>query len=132
MPFDGSHGQSGDVTILLAARSRITGQGHWVKGTFKLGDGWCIVGALSAACASPGFKLPNDTERRLSRKLAKELPWTVRALGAAWYPIARLNLISYNDRPDTSHPDVLALFDRAIAKMAGRQDAILEWELASR
>ena len=120
MPFDNPHqAPVGDLHILLDARGRISDQTLWLKRSFKDGDRHCLVGALSMACGSRSLNAPNRTERRLTRILAKNFP-----VVAPWWTSIRLitarrRLISWNDYPQTTHADVLALFDRTIAALAG-------------
>ena len=53
MPFDNrDEGPFGDIERLLDARSRIVDPGRWIKGRFRDGDRYCMVGAQSEACAS--------------------------------------------------------------------------------
>lgn len=114
MPFDNPYqAPIGDLEILVDARARISGKNSWVKRCFQNGNAYCLVGALSFACGSPGFNVTNKAERRLTQLLAKQLasnlPWGMRLLPA------RYRLMSFNDHPRTSHEDVLALFDRTIS-----------------
>jgi hypothetical protein len=117
MPFDNPYEVPiGDLEILIDARARISSENSWVKRCFQNGRGYCVVGALSLACGSPGFNVANQTERRLVQLLAKQLepslPWGIRLLPA------RYRLMSFNDHPRTSHNDVMILFDRTISCLA--------------
>jgi hypothetical protein len=117
MPFDNPYqAPIGDLEILVDARARISGRNSWVKRCFQNESGYCLVGALSLACGSPGFNVTNRTERRLTQLLAKQLepnlPWGMRLLPA------RYRLMSFNDHPRTSHDDVIGLFDRTITRLA--------------
>ena len=120
MPFDNPQAPGGDLEILLNARAGISGKTSWVQGTYIDGDGRCLVAALSLACGSSRFEAPNQTERRLARLLADQLPpeapfWTrVRLLSA------RHRLMFFNDYHRTTNEDVLAVFDRAITHLAAR------------
>ena len=120
VPFDSFHqAHGGDLQHLVEARDLISDRTRWLKHSFNRdGDRYCLVGALSVVCGSRGFALPNRTERRLARVLAKQLP-----LRAPWWPRisiipARYRLMSWNDRWRTTHGDVLALFDRTISTLA--------------
>jgi hypothetical protein len=74
MPFDNpSQAPIGDVAILIDARSRIADPSRWLKHGFQDGDRHCLVAALSLACDGPKFGIPNETERRLARQLAKQV-----------------------------------------------------------
>jgi hypothetical protein len=83
----------------------------WYKGGHGSKEtGFCIIGALSeAACTYRGRWSEQDKRayKEALARLVKHLPdigWT----GEAWLPL-------FNDHKDTTHADVLALFDRAIA-----------------
>jgi hypothetical protein len=85
-----------------------------VQGRFQDGDRHCLVAALSLACGSRSFHVPNRTEKRLARLLATRLhpdgPFLIR-FGA------RQRLMWFNDDSRTSHEDVMALFDRTISHL---------------
>src|SRR5215831_3872336 len=121
MPLDNpNQAPVGDLEILVDARSRISDQNSWVQGRYTDGDRRCLVAALSQACGSRGFSMPNKIERRLARMLARQLP-----ADAPWWTKIRLvparhRLMSFNDFPRTTQHDVLALFDRAIRHLASR------------
>lgn len=118
MPFDGFHrGDFEDIERLLDARSRIAHPSNWIKGTFQDGDRYCVVGALSAVCAGRCWERPSDTERRLTRILAGQLPRQSGFQRLMRLRSARWSLIRFNDRPSTSHADVMALFERAIERL---------------
>ena len=74
MPFDNPpQAPIGDVAILMDARSRIADPSRWLQYSFQDGDRHCLVAALSLACGSPSFDIPNETERRLAKHLAKQM-----------------------------------------------------------
>src|SRR5579859_1958257 len=113
MPFDIPYQcPISDLEILVNARGRIAGEHSWVQRCFKDGNRHCLVAALSLACGSRNFRMPNKNERRLARLLAKRLsaktPWKMRIVPARYY------LMSFNDHPRTRQADVVALFDRTI------------------
>lgn len=90
---------------LIAARTLIDTPEKWGKNFYYESDGClCIVGAVGKAMGLPasGGQLCGS----LIRPLNEALPDTA--------PI-RNHLPSYNDHPDTTHADIMALFDRAIA-----------------
>jgi hypothetical protein len=121
MPFDNPCQMPfGDVELLMDARTRISNCGMWVKGRFRDGDRYCLVAALSVACASRSFKVPSPTERRLARLLAAQLPPTARFWTRLRFIPARHRLMSFNDDRRTRHEDVIALLDRAIHCLAGK------------
>jgi hypothetical protein len=93
--------------ILIAARAKIERPEAWTKGRYardKNGEGtipnsrhavcWCAIGAVHAAS-------PSDTAPALTQ-LNRFVPG-----GEATY--------TYNDFPETTHAEILALYDRAIA-----------------
>ena len=60
MPFDNPHqAPNGDLQILMEARDRISDRANWLKRSFRDGDRYCLVGALSEACRSRSFNGPN-------------------------------------------------------------------------
>ena len=77
MPFDAPYQTPfGDIELLTDARSRISNRKSWVQGRFQDGDRHCLVAALSLACGSRSFHMPNRTEKRLARLIAKQIPPT--------------------------------------------------------
>ena len=75
MPFDNpSQAPIGDVAILMDARDRIADPSRWMKHELQDGDRHCLVAALSLACGSRSFDNPNETELRLAKFLAKQMP----------------------------------------------------------
>jgi hypothetical protein len=119
MPFDNPHETPfWDIEILTDARNRISDQDKWITGRFRDGDRHCLVDALSLASGSRSVDLPNRTEKRLTRVLARQL----RPRSRIWNRIplipARQRLFWFNDDPCTNHEDVIALFDRAICELA--------------
>ena len=115
MPFDAPYQTPfGDIELLTDARSRIGNRKSWVQGHFKSGDRHCLVAALSLACASRSFQLPNGTETRLARLIAKQIPPDAPFMTRCRLLPARQRLMLLNDDPYTTHDDVMALFDRTI------------------
>ncbi|MBO0799554.1 MAG: hypothetical protein J2P31_12100 [Blastocatellia bacterium] len=124
MPFDNLYESPfGDLEILLDARSRIATPNRWVKRAFRDGDRHCLVAALSLACKSKSFDDPSETEHRLARLLAKQLP---RKAGAWRYLVflrARRRLVAFNDHHRTGHEDIMALFDQTIDRLHAKAAA---------
>ncbi len=115
MPLDNlTQAPVGDLEILIDARSRISGQNSWVQGRFADGERRCLVAALSQACESRSFSVPNKIERRLARMLARQLPAEAPWRTKTRLVSARRRLMAFNDCPRTARHDVLALFDRTI------------------
>ena len=73
-----------------------------------------VVAALSLACGSRTFDNPNETERRLAKFLAKQMP--LNRGFSKWMTLVspRNGLMTFNDHRRTRHDDVVGLFDRAI------------------
>ena len=119
MPFDAPYQTPfGDIELLTDARSRISDRTTWVQGRFQDGDRHCLVAALSLACASLSFQLPNRTEKRLARLIAKQIPPDAPFMTRCRLTPARQRLMSLNDDPRTTHEDVIGLFDRTISHLA--------------
>jgi len=119
MPFDAPHQTPfGDIELLTDARSRISNRKSWVRRRFQDGNRHCLVAALSLACGSRSFHMPNRTEMRLARLIAKQIPPDAPFLIRCRLMPARQRLISLNDAPRTTHEDVMALFDRTISHLA--------------
>ena len=115
MPFDNPHQSPfGDLELLMEARGRISSRDTWVQGHFRKGGRYCLVASLSLTCGSRSFGMPNRTERRLSRLVAKQMPSNAPFLVRYRFMPARQRLIAFNDDPHTRHDDVLALLDRTI------------------
>ena len=107
------------LEILRAARRLLTPEGAWTRGAMARDkDGrpvshtdrkavcWSIYGAL--LCVAPVIA---NRERYLAcAALHEQMPARLRALSmfSDAFPI-------FNEDPHTTHADVLALFDRAIA-----------------
>ena len=95
--------------VLITARERITDPRRWCQGALAkdaFGNRvspvkhnavrWCAAGACDATAG-----LMNAQSNAAVNALACEL--------------YDKSLVSYNDRPETTHADILALYDRAIA-----------------
>jgi len=119
MPFDTPYRSPlGDIELLTDARSRICNPKSWVQGRFEDRDRHCLVAALSLACASHSFELPNRTEKRLARLVAKQISPDAPFMTRCWLVPPRQRLMSVNDDPYTTHDDVMALIDRTINHLA--------------
>ena len=103
-----------DLATLTDARDRIADPQSWIKHAFKHGNRHCLVAALSLACGSRDFYVPNKTERRLAQMLAEQLPSKKPIWAKIGLVPARSRLMAFNDHHRTSHQDVVALFDRTI------------------
>ena len=119
MPFDSPHQiPFGDIELLMDARSRISNRRSWVQGRFQDGDRHCLVAALSLACGSRSYHMPNRTEKRLARLIAMQISPDAPFLIRCRLMSARYRLMSLNDDPRTAHDDLMALFDRTIDHLA--------------
>jgi hypothetical protein len=119
MPFDSpSQMPFGDIELLIDARSRISDRKSWVRHRFQDGDRYCLVAALSVVCGSRSFQIPNRSEKRLARVLAKQIAPDAPFITRCRLIPARMRLMSLNDGPRTTHEDVMALFDRTIGHLA--------------
>ena len=119
MPFDAPYQTPfGDIELLTDARSRISNRKFWMQGHFRDGGRHCLIAALSLACGSRSFQMPNRTEKRLARLMAKEIPRDAPFMTRCRLTPARQRLMSLNDDPRTTHEDVMALFDRTISRLA--------------
>lgn len=103
------------VAILRAARAKIRARKRWARGFFaytktgakvwpteKSAASWCAWGAVKVVTADHP-----DTENPALHFLLKSLPRRARSNCCG--------ISAYNDGPRTTHADILALFDRAIA-----------------
>lgn len=105
--------QLSTVEILRAAREKIADPARWRKGWYASDVNgvdcyghdpeacrWCAIGAIQAVVGDP------DTDQAPSRALR-----SAAGVGAHYF----------NDKPSTTHSDVLSLFDRAIAAQENTQ-----------
>lgn len=90
---------------LIAARALIDTPEKWCKGRWKDSTGrHCAFGALVATLTPiSGPEVDNGDERKHA---------CISALDAH---APSGGFIDFNDHPDTTHPEIMALFDRAIA-----------------
>jgi hypothetical protein len=121
MPFDNPHqAPIGDLEVLTDARARIDRENSWLQGRFKDGDRHCLVAALSLACGSRSFNIPNKTERRLIQLLVKQFPPDTPFWAKIRFAPARQRLMAFNDLSGTSHGNVVALLDQVISDLASK------------
>lgn len=97
------------LEILRKAREHISDPGMWFKGAYTA-QGWngifngspcCAEGAIFWAAGRYEIEPTHDVIRAVSDACGREVP-------------------SFNDDPNTTHADVLAAFDRAIAAEEAR------------
>lgn len=124
MPFDNAYSYpSPDVALLMDARSRILCRASWVQGCLQEGNRRCLIGALSLACGSRSFVIPNKTEQRLARLIATQIPPNAPFVLRLELIPARRRLMWFNDAPSTRHEDVMKLFDRSIQSLTAEVPA---------
>ena len=118
MPFDAPYQTPfGDIKLLTDARSRISNRKLWARNRFQDGDRHCLIVALSLACGSRSFDIPNRMEKKLARLIAAQIPRDAPFM-SRWRLIpVRHRLMALNDAPCTTHEDVMALFDRTISHL---------------
>ena len=97
---------------LIAAKALIDTPEKWIKGQFRDENGClCARGACGIA-SGKGFA--SKEASRSESQLIRFLP--PRMDGHSWQIHGPLSALAhYNDDPDTTHADIMALFDRAIA-----------------
>ena len=131
------------LTDLRAGRALLTPPERWVKGYFAFSTTepdddhmtdatapdamcWCSYGATLKVTGEHG-----DRQTAVVDALVEQLP------SAA--PVGKDPLVWFNDHPDTTHADVLALWDRAIVAEEARVNGRLfprrkpggtTWEIA--
>jgi hypothetical protein len=76
------------------------------------------VASLSLTCGSRSFGMPNRTEQRLCRLIAKQMPSDAPFWIRHRFMPSRRRLIAFNDDLLTQHDDVIALLDRVIEHLA--------------
>jgi len=92
---------------LVAAKALIDTPEKWRKGpNFYVGKCHCAMTAAGEAIRDGG----NWQDRAVAIRLAM-----VDALPEPFRSLNHFHVIDFNDHPATTHADVMALFDRAIA-----------------
>lgn len=116
MPFDAAGfspltaDQAKELETLIRARALIEDPKNWsrkVPQAPTIAPYCAMTACLTAAGYSQGY-LPSSYPKSLWR-LAAALP--TAEIGIC------MSIANFNDHPDTSHADILALFDRAIAEI---------------
>jgi hypothetical protein len=110
------------AAILRAARARIADPAHWTKGAFartanvsldERGTGCNAVDPRATCwCAEGAIRFVTNDDRHAHEAVGKLLELAVD-------PGGRLSIATFNDSSGTTHADVLAAFDRAIAIAEG-------------
>ena len=90
--------------VLIAAKALIDTPEKWCKGSYQTIDGrYCAVGAADTA-SPPVLAVREEVYDALVDTMPR------------WYISRRYIASSFNDARKTTHADVMAWFDRAIAK----------------
>jgi len=95
---------------LIAARALIDTPEKWVKGNYLRGGCLCALGAARLACF--GVVHGDDVDDRNPVAIALK-----QQLSAEWHG----SVDDFNDDRDTTHADIMVLFDRAIAACTTEQ-----------
>jgi hypothetical protein len=114
MPFDNTNYETQidrDLRILRAAREGISKPGGWCKRVATEGLAHCIIGWVDI---SGGLGCV-ETNRLANRVLVPALPLRYRQTG--------FNIVEFNDGYNRKQADVVALFDRAIARLEHERGA---------
>lgn len=95
------------VENLKAAKALIDTPEKWGKGAFEFRGCYCALGALGMAEAGTpaGYSLTGR--------------WALQCA----LPNTFLSVDAFNDHPDTTHADIMALFERAIAAEEAKEAA---------
>lgn len=108
--------------MLTNGKQKISDPSRWLKGVTQANGNFCTVGAVvyDDMAAFPRNVRPKSTEDMgmdiALRELSEAIPAEHQRHSDLQY--ADITYISqYNDRPNTTHADVMALFDRAIAAL---------------
>ena len=93
------------LTILTAARNMITDPAMWYKGGWTESGKWDDGGPCCATCALR--RAAFDANKSRCKAIGHIKKFTPN----------QISLAAFNDRPSTTHADVMAVFDRAIAAL---------------
>lgn len=98
----------GVLQRLIEARQLLSDPARWAKGDYCVGDAFCALGAVGMR----RWELRDGMWIRHHSDVAQATGLFLHnLLGHGMAPLP-----TFNDDPTTTHADVLALFDRAIAK----------------
>ena len=92
---------------LIAAKALIATPEKWIKGEFERDGCFCARGAIQAVNL--------DSSREIDAEEALEAAVPRRARHRSKFVSS---VSKFNDDPNTTHADIMALFDRAIARAA--------------
>lgn len=111
------------LSVLRLAREMIASPERWTKGALardrdgypisihdSLSDGacqWCAIGAIQQACVDMQMEI--DVEIKARGELQTSIP------------DGMVHIDVFNDAPNTTHADILALLDETIERLEGEQ-----------
>jgi hypothetical protein len=110
--------------ILIRARELIADPANWIQGHYSDGEiadpetkCFCIIGAVDRAVIEKrGFELFRDISDSAVIDHIESDPDTSAAIKVLQEQLPKTGMVSdFNDSPETTHADVLALLDKAIA-----------------
>lgn len=95
--------------VLEVAQALITGPDHWIQGSYRKNDSYCALGAMREVYRRDGHKFqPEFTKAAIAfREVLNQSGWTLSIGIGGW-----------NDRPERTHDEVIAMFEKARAYAA--------------
>jgi hypothetical protein len=117
MPFDGPSKSHPDIELLQAVKNRIASRDWWVQNKYIDNHAVCLSQAIKQTC---GWQ-----SKHVRRLVARELAWAYRMP----FFSSSMQIILFNDRPSTSHAQVIGLLDSAINRLRQRE-FMAEYEYA--
>lgn len=99
---------------LIAAKALIDTPEKWRKDDSDDYDGCCAIVAANRVSGSRRYDPDNPRQSRMWQAFYAELPEAYRQSSGA----SGAFIGDFNDHPDTTHADIMALFDRAIEAAA--------------
>lgn len=103
------------LEVLVAARELIAEPEHWTKGASARGKSGAKVDPDGRAAVS---FCATGACYRATRRDWRHAPAAIDALQDA---VNYSGIVYYNDEPTTTHTDILAVFDKAIANKTAAQ-----------
>lgn len=115
------------LALLEDARKLLTDPAKWTQGTAARNAEGEITGtdkpdavcfcSLGAIWAVGGYFDPNFSKKNASQVIAAEMELHNEVEEFIGYESEDYGIAEFNDNPNTKHDDVLALFDRTIARL---------------
>lgn len=100
------------VEVLRKARTELADPAKWHQGGYGHGTGTCLVGSVKVACGVGRYGDLFTPDVWAAVKVLRRL------LG---FESGLQGIFDFNDSPDTTHDEVLALLDWAIANEEARE-----------